>query len=102
VKLGEEEYKRYKKIQQENVKLKDEVRKLRKILQHANLDNKMDPDKKEARNLRREKEAINNKDICPHCKSQLSRVRIPRQNKTLLLCKQCPHREFISDLDQSD
>jgi hypothetical protein len=95
--LGDREWARYKKIQEENLKLKEEVRKLRRIIQHANLDNKMDTKKKTRRKLQREKEAIKDKIICPNCKIELKQIPIPRLKKTLLICKQCSHRETILD-----
>jgi len=100
--LGEEQFQRYKKVLEENKKLKQEVRKLRKILDHSNIGYKMDPAKKKMRELAEEKDAIENLEMCPECKAELKPLRIPRMNKTLHLCTKCKYRITTSDSSQSE
>lgn len=100
--LGDKEWNRYKKILEENKKLKQEVRKLRKIIDHANIDHKMDPLKKKMKQVVEEKEAIANNEICPKCKANLKPIRIHRINKTLHLCKKCDYRTTTLNSSQSE
>ncbi len=102
VKLGEEQFRRYQKIQEENKKLKKEIKKLRNILQHANISTKMDPQKKLAKQVEYEQEAISRNEICPKCKKDLKPIHIIPINKTIYLCRGCSYRKSIRHSDQSE
>ena len=95
-----EQFQRYQKIQEENKRLKKEIKKLRKILKHSNIESKMDPHKKKMRQMEEEREAIQNNEICPKCKKDLKPLYIAPINKTIYLCKGCDYRKSVRNSSQ--
>jgi len=100
--LGDKEWNRYKKIQEENKKLKREVKKLRSIIEHANLKSKMDPKKKLVKQIEEEKDIIKDHDMCPNCKGELKSLYMAPINRIIYLCKNCNYRRSVSNPDQSE
>lgn len=100
-----EDWKRYKKLEQENEKLKREVTKLRKIVNANCIDYLEEKEERVEKAEKKEKRLISIEPICDNCgKTEFKKIEFKRADGEfeIKVCLTCSHRGPLKKVKNSD